>query len=265
MGRALVALVAVGCLVSIASAHGSAGARRGLSPCATLLYFDGSYYRTISLGKLRPNVGGRVGAGVYVPCDATAPVEIQLRRLRGVRTDVALRDAAHSRLLYVSNDVCLHRGGQRLLRCLRRAKPSLFNSLAAPPGFAATGDHYTLLDYSSSCWGVSRGPIRRITCVDIVWPDETSDVAVVRLTPGASVRFELGFDPDRAALLLHRSSIDFDRVDLAPARAMTWDVPADLDLPKIFEIRAVKEGSGEGAYIGRFVEAVSRKSAPGAR
>jgi hypothetical protein len=256
-------LVACLFLACLTPAQGAVKEAASLASCdATRLYFHGLYYRTLKLSALQVDAGKRAGVGTYVPCNSSAPVSTPLRRIAGVRTEVALRDATYPHLLYVEGKTCTRRGGRALLRCLHRATPRP-ELVLAPPGFAVDGDRYTLLGYASSCWTIPHGNGFQITCIDIAWPGDEGPVAVVSVAPGGTLRFRLGFQPTTATLFLHRSAEDFDRVDLTPGRLITWQVPQDLHLPMIFELRAHDTaGSGEGAYIGRFVEGITSPAPP---
>ena len=48
---------------------------------------------------------------------------------------------------------------------------------------------------------------------------------------------------------------DAEIIRLPSGTVTSWHVPADLQLPLLFELRAHHPVSGEGAYVGRLVDA----------
>lgn len=252
MRRGALTLLALASVAAVAAVHDASGGRASLAPCSSpRLYFEGSYYRTLKLST-SPKAGRRTGAGTYVPCNGTAPVRIPLRRVAGVRPDVALRDAAYPHLLYVVDALCRGRGGAALRRCLHQAKPS--DPIVPPPAFVVAEGRYTPLDYSSSCWFVLHGHTFHGSCIDYVWPP--SSPSVVPVERGGTLQFQLGFEPRDVSFFLYSTDTDFEKIELPASAVTSLQVPKELPLPALFELRARGAG-GEGAYVGRLVEAIA--------
>lgn len=237
-------------LVFAAGASGAVGGRSGAALCSPArLYFEGSYFRTVKLSSPLA-AGRRAGIGTYVPCNATGPVQTPLRRLRGVRAAVGLRDAADRHLLYVEGTLCSGRRGRTLLRCLRHAKPH--GLIVPPPAFAIADARYTPLGYTSSCWTTTRGAVLSVACAEYAWPP--SSPTAVTVEPGGQLTFQLGFQPNYVALFLHRTETEAETIQLPASTLLTWQVPENLPLPMLFELRALGP-DGEGAYVGQLVGA----------
>jgi hypothetical protein len=117
------------------------------------------------------------------------------------------------------------------------AKPPKLSQSGAPPAWIETHAKSSWLAYSSYCW--------KTTCVDYLPPQSRTDLPVIVVRRGATVRVHFASAPTQ----VHATTflgMRLKHVTLRPARTVSWR-PTITGVVS-FDVRG---GSGSASYVAR--------------
>lgn len=121
--------------------------------------------------------------------------------------------------------------------------------IGPPPATVSTSSGTRIrLARGSYCWASERSAI----CVDMLPPEQRTDIPRLQVHAGDTLTFQLGFRPTAASLALvtpdHRQLLG---VPLPETETISWQVPADLDTPnrEMLAMLALGATNGDATYL----------------